>query len=137
MRMSLQPMLERVVSGVESKKAVFSTSTIGENEAVSLIGMFVYCCLLLLLLLLLFFLNFFLIRSHSLSGADVIDTLPSLHPLVCLHSNVRQKAMDEFLQNMMEIPTSDTSDVTNSVMTDLKTSPKNTIRSLSQSHISV
>ena len=84
-----------------------------------------------------FFWIFFLIRSHSLSGADVIDTLPSLHPLVCLHSNVRQKAMDEFLQNMMEIPTSDTSDVTNSVMTDLKTSPKNTIRSLSQSHISV
>ena len=40
MRMSLQPMLERVVSGVESKKAVFSTSTIGENEAVSLIGKF-------------------------------------------------------------------------------------------------
>ena len=72
-----------------------------------------------------------------ISGADVIDTLPSLHPLVCLHNNIRQKAMDEFLENMMEIPTLDTSDVTNSVMTN----PKNTIRSLSerlsQSHIPV
>ena len=86
----------------------------------------------------------FLPKSHYLiflSGADVIDTLPSLHPLVCLHSNVRQKAMDEFLQNMMEIPTSDTSDVTNGVMTELKMNSKNTIRSLSeclsQTHIPV
>ena len=39
MRMSLQPMLERVISGVETKKAVLSTSCIVENEAVSLIGM--------------------------------------------------------------------------------------------------
>ena len=48
-RMSLQPMLERVTSGVESKKAVFSTSSvIGENEAVSLIGIYdifdINCC---------------------------------------------------------------------------------------------
>eukprot|EP00111_Clytia_hemisphaerica_P022097 TCONS_00064931-protein len=75
-RMSLQPMLERVSSGMESKKTVFSTSSMSDTESVSLIG------------------------------ADVIDTLPSLHPLVCLHSKVRQKSMDHFLTTLMETESS-------------------------------
>uniref|UniRef100_A0A7M5VCP5 Inositol hexakisphosphate and diphosphoinositol-pentakisphosphate kinase n=1 Tax=Clytia hemisphaerica TaxID=252671 RepID=A0A7M5VCP5_9CNID len=75
-RMSLQPMLERVSSGMESKKTVFSTSSMSDTESVSLIG------------------------------ADVIDTLPSLHPLVCLHSKVRQKSMDHFLTTLMETKSS-------------------------------
>ena len=76
------------------------------------------------------------VRLYVLLGADVIDTLPSLHPLVCLHSNVRQKAMDEFLQTIMEIPTPDGCDVSMD-----GESVKNPIRSLSeclsQTHIPV
>ena len=39
-RMSLQPMLERVSSCMESKKTVFSTSSMSDTESVSLIGKF-------------------------------------------------------------------------------------------------
>lgn len=31
------------------------------------------------------------------TGADVIETLPSLHPLIRLHNNIGQNRMDTFL----------------------------------------
>ena len=34
------------------------------------------------------------------SGVDIIETAPSCHPLICLHSNIGQKQMETFLQEL-------------------------------------
>ncbi|XP_047133607.1 inositol hexakisphosphate and diphosphoinositol-pentakisphosphate kinase 2 isoform X1 [Hydra vulgaris] len=71
-RMSLQPMAQRVSyrrSITKMIKNVFKTSPIKNIE-----------------------------ESISIRGADVIETLPSLHPLICLHRNVRQADVEKMLE---------------------------------------
>ncbi|XP_057315055.1 inositol hexakisphosphate and diphosphoinositol-pentakisphosphate kinase 2-like isoform X2 [Hydractinia symbiolongicarpus] len=69
-RMSLQPMVERVNSthhGGSSKNDIIASSAINPVE-----------------------------DSVTIQGADVIETLPSLHPLIRLHNNIGQNRMDTF-----------------------------------------
>ena len=35
-------------------------------------------------------------------GADVIETIPALHSLVCLHSSIGQRQMNSFLNDLMQ-----------------------------------
>ncbi|XP_057307651.1 inositol hexakisphosphate and diphosphoinositol-pentakisphosphate kinase 2-like isoform X2 [Hydractinia symbiolongicarpus] len=39
-------------------------------------------------------------ETVNIRGAEIIETLPSLHPLVSLHSAINQAKMDEFLNDM-------------------------------------
>jgi len=76
-RMSLQPMAQRVNSGhishTKTPSGLFSSSPVNSID-----------------------------EGVSIRGADVIETLPSLHPLVCLHSSIGQKQMETFLNELME-----------------------------------